>query len=324
MNYLILGLCGLAMFSASRIYFKLANRFNIIDRPNHRSAHTRHTIRGGGIVFVIAVGLHALFFDTLPAITLAGFFIIAFVSFIDDVKDLPNRIRIIAHFTAMSLLLISLETSAFPIWANVIIIIIAVGAMNAYNFMDGINGITGVYSLTGIITILYLNNYYLPLAQNEFFVLLIIALLIFNYFNFRKNAVCFAGDVGSISLAFILIAFILQLTYATGNLVFVLLLAVYGVDSVLTILHRLRLGENIFKAHRFHLFQVLVIQGKAGHLKVSAIYAIVQLLINSLLILVLQKSVVFQAIFAFFILFLLSLSYVYLKSRYLQTQYQLK
>jgi UDP-GlcNAc:undecaprenyl-phosphate/decaprenyl-phosphate GlcNAc-1-phosphate transferase len=324
MNYFILVICGLSMLLALKIYFKLADRYNIIDHPNHRSAHSRHTIRGGGIIFVIAVGLHALFFDSLPIITLSAFFIIALISFWDDVKDLPNRIRIIAHFSSMALLLISLETSSFPVWANVLMLIIAVGAMNAYNFMDGINGITGAYSLIGIFTLMYLSQYYLPLAQNEFFVVMIIALLIFNYFNFRKNAVCFAGDVGSISLAFIMIAFVLQLIYASGNPVFVLLLAVYGVDTVLTILHRLRLGENIFVAHRFHLFQVWVVEGKAGHLKVSMVYAAVQLLINILLIVSLKKSALFQATFAFFTLFVLSLSYVYLKSRYLRRQYHLK
>lgn len=324
MNYFMLLVCGLALFMALKIYFKLANRFNIIDRPNHRSAHSRHTIRGGGIIFVIAVALHSLFFEALPLFALGGFFLIAFISFWDDVKDLPNRIRILAQFTSILLLMMSLETSGFPIWVNIIILIIAVGAMNAYNFMDGINGITGAYSLTGMISLMYLNYYYLSLTHYSFFVLIIMAILIFNYFNFRKNAICFAGDVGSISLAFIMIAFILQLIYASGNPIFVMMLAVYGVDSVLTILHRLILRENIFEAHRFHLFQVWVIEGKKGHLKVSLIYATVQLFINVVLLVTLKESAKFQVWFAFFTLFVLSLSYVYLKSVYLRRQYQLK
>ncbi len=316
MNLYLLFLIFLLLLGAILVYFKLADKFGIIDRPNDRSLHTVHTIRGGGIIFMVAVILHALFFKSFDNWFLTGFLLVSLVSFIDDTRDLPNRIRLAAQFTAIVLLLIGLGMEAFSPLYLLLVLIVAAGALNAYNFMDGINGITGGYSLIALITLFYINNTLHILADDSFFYVIILALLIFNFFNFRKKAICFAGDVGSISMAYIIIALILKAIFQTGNLMYVMLLAVYGVDSVLTIVHRIWLRENIFRAHRIHLFQVIVSNGGVSHLKMSSIYMLIQLMVNAVIISIFDFEAITQVLISGSILFALALAYFLVKRHY--------
>ena len=176
------------------VYFHIADRFNIIDKPNQRSSHTRIVLRGGGIIFVLGLWVWSLFFGfqypwLLVAVTLA-----AGVSFIDDVHSLPDSIRLIAQFAAMGMMLWQLGVVTWTTWWMVpIALVICVGATNIYNFMDGINGITGAYSL-GVLIPLFMKNETLRLQVGEDFMepsLLVVtglSLLVFCFFNFRKRA----------------------------------------------------------------------------------------------------------------------------------------
>lgn len=143
--------------------------------------------------------------------------------------------------------------------------------------MDGINGITGLYSLVVLGGLQYVNFQVETFIEPDMIWLSIMASSVFLYFNFRKKAKCFAGDVGSVSIAFWIIFLLLKLIMITENYSYILFLSVYGVDTVLTILHRLKLRHNIFDAHRLHFYQILANDQGWSHLWVSSIYAGLQL-----------------------------------------------
>jgi UDP-N-acetylmuramyl pentapeptide phosphotransferase/UDP-N-acetylglucosamine-1-phosphate transferase len=284
---MIYGIITVLLFAVLLAYFRIANKFNIIDKPNQRSSHTQITIRGGGVIFPVAAILSGIFFggDKDTWIMLAGMFAISFVSFWDDVSSLPNRIRILVHLLAVTSLLYA--THAFeilPWWGVLAAYVLIIGTINAYNFMDGINGITGVYSLVIALSCLYFNLNIQEAAPTSYILCAIIACLVFLFFNFRKKAKCFAGDVGSVSIGFWIISFILMIILATGELKYIFFLAVYGVDAVLTIIHRLLLKQNIFEAHRLHFYQIMANERKMSHLLVSLIYGLVQLVVNAVVI----------------------------------------
>ena len=220
---------------------------------------------------------------------LIGLTLICGISFWDDITSLPNRVRIIFHFLSISLVFYGLGLfSLLPWWLIVIAYIFFVGVLNAFNFMDGINGITGLYSLSILIALQYVNYKIIAFTPPDFINYALLACLVFLFFNFRKEARCFAGDIGSMAISFWIVTLLLQLMLKTQSVIWILFLTVYGVDSVCTILHRLFLRQNIFQAHRMHFYQVLTNERGISHLKVSAGYALVQLFICFIIIVLYQ------------------------------------
>lgn len=265
-------------------YFRVANRFNIIDRPNLRSSHKTIVLRGGGIIFLFAVWLYAAFFGLTYPWFILGLTLVGLVSFIDDIHSLPDSIRLVVQFTAMFLMLYQFGILNLQDWWMVLVaLIVCVGIINAYNFMDGINGITGGYSIAVLVPMIYLNGRYGFITQSFLYVVGI-SLLVFCFFNFRKKAKCFAGDVGSISIAFILLFALGQLILKTQDFSYIVFLAVYGADAILTICHRIQLHENLGKAHRKHAYQIMANELKIPHTTVASFYMSVQLLISAGLI----------------------------------------
>ena len=280
----------LVLFVLELLYFRIADKFNIIDKPNHRSSHTQITLRGGGIIFPIAFVLYFVVNAAyrkdyfLPEDYWSfglGLLALSTISFLDDILDLSSKLRLLFHFVAVTLLIyfLGLFTSA-SIWFIPLVYIFVIGVLNAYNFMDGINGITGVYSLVMLITFYYINQYGVAFTDAHFIIYPILASLVFLFFNFRKRAKCFAGDVGSMSMAFWVLALLGALVIKTKDFTYFLFLGVYGIEVISTILQRIKLKENIFEAHRHHLYQLLVNQMKWSHLLVSTMYGVIQLLIN--------------------------------------------
>jgi UDP-GlcNAc:undecaprenyl-phosphate GlcNAc-1-phosphate transferase len=264
------------------VYFKLADRFNIIDKPNERSSHTKVTIRGGGVLFPISIVLWSIVSGVFNPFII-GLVLISVVSFIDDCKPLSNKIRISIHFLSIGLLLHQLGFSEFSYLSWAFGLLFIGGWINAYNFMDGINGITVLYSLSVLSVCYYLNlQYYFvpPLFINY----TLMGLLVFGFYNVRKKAKTFAGDVGSVSLAFILAFIIVSLLLKSANWHYILLVSIYGIDTLVTIVERLRKKENIFKAHRSHLYQYLANEARWSHVRVSVLYAVLQLMLNVILI----------------------------------------
>ena len=289
----------LVLFVLELVYFKIADRFNIIDKPNHRSTHTEITLRGGGIIFPIAFLFfmgYEFFFkgyrfsldNSLEPnfwIFGAGLLTICIISFIDDMMDLSTKIRLIFHFISVTLLLFFLNAfQLLPWWGIPVCYVLIIGILNAYNFMDGINGMSGIYSLVVLGSLLYINQYVIPFVEADFIIYPILASVVFLFFNFRKKAKCFLGDIGSLGIAFWVIALVALLILKTGELKWILFLAVYGVETILTILERLKLKENIFDAHRRHLYQFLANDMKVSHLLVSTAFALLQLIINFVII----------------------------------------
>lgn len=272
------------------LYFKVANHFNIIDKPNDRSSHTEVTLRGGGIIFWFSTLIYFTQHIQSNYFFFTGITLVSLVSFWDDIQSLSNKIRISVHFLAITLIFYDLGVfNLMPIWGVVITYVLSIGLINAYNFMDGINGITGLYTLVVMGAMLYVNTKIQLFIDGDFIKYAMIASLVFLFFNYRKKAKCFAGDVGSIAIAFWVIYLVLKLILITNSIIWLLFLAVYGVDAIFTIIHRLYLKQNIFEAHRLHLYQVLSNEYKIQHRLVALYYAIAQIIVSVLVICLYQK-----------------------------------
>ncbi|WP_343539410.1 glycosyltransferase family 4 protein [Sphingobacterium thalpophilum] len=294
------------------IYFRVASYFNIIDKPNERSSHSTITLRGGGIVFYF--GAIAYFFSSgflFPWFYL-GLTLMTFISFLDDIYTLSNKIRLFIHFVAVLLVAYQLNMFGMEWYFLLVGFIIVVGVINAYNFMDGINGITASYSLA-VCGLLLIVNKAVGFIPNDLLISVGLSLIVFSFFNFRNKAKCFAGDVGSVSIAYILIFAIGLLILKTGNFIYILFLSVYGIDTVWTIIQRLLRKENIFEAHRSHLYQYLANEAGINKLFVSASYALLQFGLGLLVIEIAADSSHIQLFFALIVLFSLSAIYLGLK-----------
>lgn len=294
------------------LYFKIADRFNIIDKPNLRSSHKSITLRGGGIIFLFAIWIYAVFFGFQYVWFVVGATLIAAISFADDVASVPNRFRLVVHFAAMLMMFYQLGFLAWGQWYIVLIaLIVCTYIINAYNFMDGINGITGGYSLAVLVPLAVANLKIAAVDQNLIYVLMM-GVLVFCFFNFRKNAKCFAGDVGAVTIAFAIVFLIFSFIEKTQNVLWIMLLVVYGVDSVLTILHRLLLKENIFRAHRKHAYQLMANELEIPHVTVSCFYMAVQMIISfGYLYLPISKW-----LYSIAVILVLCIAYVMFKKKY--------
>lgn len=274
----------IVLFIIELIYFKIADRYNIIDKPNHRSSHNAVTIRGGGIIFTIAIIAFFSFYKFQYPYFVAGLFFITLISFLDDVITLSNKLRLAVHLGAVALLFCQWDIWGYSIPVIIVALVFVIATINAYNFMDGINGITGGYSFLAIVTLYYIDEQIISFTSPDLLIIVGLSLLVFNFFNFRKKAKCFAGDVGSVSIAFIIIFLLGQLILKTNQFSYILLLLVYGLDAVTTIGFRLLRKENIFEAHRSHFYQFLANERKIPQLYISAGYGLIQLLFNLIVI----------------------------------------
>jgi len=303
------------------VYFKIAEKFNIIDKPNNRSSHTELTIRGAGVVFPI---MGIIGFEATPRYSptghsgtldsgflgnygfLVGLLIIAIVSFWDDVRPLPPKIRMLVQAAAVALMV-------FPVgaewWIVALAMVLIIGTINAYNFMDGVNGITALYSLVAVGTALVMLKLRYKLVLGEsMWLALGGSLLAFSFYNVRKKARCFSGDVGAVSVAFVLSYWIYGLVISNHNLIYVLFLGVYGLDSVATIALRLYRKENILEAHRSHLYQFLANEKGWSQVKVSSIYALTQAVLNGLIL--------YNSFLALMFFLLLTVGYISLRFKW--------
>ncbi|MGA6119756.1 MraY family glycosyltransferase [Sphingobacterium anhuiense] len=304
------------------LYFKIADKFNIIDRPNQRSSHSTITLRGGGIIFYIAILIFFIQSGFSYPWFMLGLTLMATISFLDDILEISTRLRLAIHFT--SVLLMAFQMGIFsPPWYYIIVtFIIVVGVINAYNFMDGINGITALYSLV-VCGLLYYVNQTVQFIAQDFLIYTLMGILVFAFFNFRNKAKCFAGDVGSVGIAYILLFALGTLIFKTGDFIYILFLAVYGVDAIWSIVRRLYLGENIMEGHRTHLYQYLANEAGYNRLVISGMYGALQLVLGIAVIYFAQFDGKIKWFFAVLIVISLSAVYLALKN-YIIRQYVLK
>ena len=325
-TYLVYGIVIVILLVLELLYFKLADKFNIIDKPNERSSHSSIVLRGGGVIFSLAMvawavmmvvkGEWSVVVEYLPF--LVGLLLVAGVRFWDDVKSLPDSVRLVVQFIAMALMFWSMGIMHWDMWWIVLVaLVVCVGATNVINFMDGINGITAGYALAVLLPLLLLNGSIGFIAES-YLVVAIIGVLVFCLFNFRPKgkAKCFAGDVGSIAIAFIMLFAIGRLVVMTQDVTYLIFLLVYGVDGCLTICHRILLHENLGEAHRKHAYQLMANELKIGHVKVSLLYMVMQLVVSLGFIYLCPSSVAAHWGYLVGATVVLAVAYVLFKKKY--------
>lgn len=271
-----------------------AHQKQLLDVPNERSSHTVPTPRGGGvaIVAVTIAGwlLYGLIVSQLKPLILfsVGAILIAVVGWIDDLKPLPAALRFGVHFLAAGLAVIGLgyfEIVNLPLFHEIslgwlglpLTLFWIVGLTNAFNFMDGIDGIAGLQALLAGIGWLFLGWF-----GNQPIVLMIGLLLAATSLGFLLHnwhpAKIFMGDVSSAFLGYtfaVLPLFALRLAPEQTKLLScgVLLLLPFIFDTTFTLVRRALRRENVFAAHRSHLYQRLVIAG-FSHSHVTLLYGL--------------------------------------------------
>ena len=323
MTYLII---FALLLVAELFYFRVADRFNIIDKPNERSSHSSIVLRGGGIIFSLSMVAWAVMMAVQgewSAVVgyvpfLVGLLLVAGVSFWDDVRSLPDSVRLVVQFIAMGLMFWSMGILHWNMWWIVLIaLIVCVGATNVINFMDGINGITAGYALAVLVPLVLVNNT-LAFVDTSFLVVAILGVLVFCFFNFRPKgkAKCFAGDVGSIGIAFIMLFPIGKLIVQTGDVTYLIFLLVYGVDGCLTICHRILLHENLGEAHRKHAYQLMANELKIGHVRVSLLYMDLQIVVSVGFIYLCPNTVFAHWMYLTGALVVLAVAYILFKKKY--------
>ena len=291
------------LVAAELVYFRIADRCNIIDKPNERSSHSTLVLRGGGIIFSLSMIVWAVLMviqgaSLTPYLPfLCGLVLICGISFWDDVHSLPDSLRLVVQFLATGLMFWSIVLCAgglfelpwyWVVAIGIVALIVFVGATDVINFMDGINGITAGYALAVLVPLVLANRSFASLRMTEGFikesylVVAILGVLVFSFFNFRPKgkAKCFAGDVGSIGIAFIMLFAIGSLIAKTGDVTWLILLLVYGVDGCCTIVHRIMLHEHLGEAHRKHAYQLMANELGMSHVVVSLLYMVLQLAVS--------------------------------------------
>lgn len=327
--YVLYALIFVLLLLAELFYFRIADKCNIIDRPNERSSHSSVVLRGGGIIFLLGMWIWSAFFGFQYPLFLVAVTLAAGISFADDIHSLPDSVRLVVQFTAMGLLIWQLFLSAgdagiladsgilMKILFVVLALIVCVGATNIYNFMDGINGITAGYSLAVLLP-LVLINVHNEFIEPSFLIVAVLSVAVFSFFNFRPKgkAKCFAGDVGSVGIAFILLFSIGMLIMKTGDITWLILLLVYGADGCLTICHRIMLHENLGEAHRKHAYQLMANELNISHPLVSGIYMLIQFAISMVFVYLIPDTPVAHWIYLCAALAVLTVSYVLFMKRY--------
>lgn len=306
------------------VYFKIADKFNIIDKPNERSSHSTIVLRGGGIIFLLGAWVWSIAFGFQYPWFLLGLTLVAGVSFIDDIHSLPDSVRLVVQFTSAALAFYQLGMLSGE-WFDMngllmgglqilLALIVYVGATNVINFMDGINGITAGYALAVLLPLALVSD----AGDSSLIMVSILSVLVFCLFNFRPKgkAKCFAGDVGSIGIAFILLFLIGKVIISTGDLTYLIFLIIYGADGILTICHRIMLHENLGEAHRKHAYQLMCNELKIGHVKVSLLYMTMQLIASLGFIYVCPNSILAHWIYLIAAAIVLVIAYVLFKKKY--------
>jgi len=270
---------------------QLTSRFGILDEPNARSSHARPTPRGGGAA-IVAVGMVAVAVlwaaGAVPPSrggwAAVAALAVAVISGIDDIAPISHRLRLVLHLAAAGVAVWALgpvrEVDLGPLGSYAfapagwgVSILWIVGMTNAFNFMDGIDGIAGITAAVALAVIAA----GLWSAGAAFGALTAAALaaaaagfLVWNW----QPARIFMGDVGSAFLGFTIAVLPLAAGEQASRWLLPLtacVMAPFILDTSLTLLRRLKSRENIFEAHRSHLYQRLVISGWS-HAAVATLY----------------------------------------------------
>ena len=317
------------LLAAELVYFKIADKCNIIDKPNERSSHSTIVLRGGGVIFTLSIIAWAILMVAqgnsisvyLPF--LCGLVMVAGISFVDDIHSLPDSVRMGVQILAVLLMFWSIGLyGVFESWLWMVVVaaialFFCVGATNIINFMDGINGITAGYAFAMLLPLLLVNRVK-GFVEESYLIVAIIGVLVFSIFNFRPKgkAKCFAGDVGSIGIAFIILFALGRLMLATKDVTWIVFFLVYGIDGSLTIFHRIMLHENLGQAHRKHAYQLMANELGMSHVVVSLLYMAIQLVVSLGFIYLCPATVLAHWIYLIGAGIVLAVAYVLFKMKY--------
>ena len=261
--------------------------------------------------------------------------------------SLPDSVRMIVQIVSILLMFWSINLgSGFTIqgsWLLQVVIdaiafFFCVGTTNILNSIDGINGITAAYAFAMLLPLALVNGSgFLDepsgiaertvngFIEESYLVVAIIGVLVFSIFNFRPKgkAKCFAGDVGSIGIAFIILFALGRLMLLTKDVTYIVFFLVYGIDGSLTIFHRIMLHENLGQAHRKHAYQLMANELKMSHEVVSLLYMGIQLVVSLGFIYLCPNTVLSHWIYLVVAGLVLAVAYVLFmrKYYYLHEQY---
>lgn len=285
-------------------------RWGFGDFPNDRSSHTNAIPKGGGVGLLATCVLCSVLLKFPLWFTLSAT-IVSLISFYDDKNEISPLLRLCIQFSCSMIFFIAYVNikQDFLLFALLPpLALYIVGTTNLYNFMDGINGIA---ALTGIIAFCMLALYGHSSGTKKEYVIfcLCISFACVGFLPFNLvNAKVFMGDVGSILLGYL---FAIMAVLMSSNIVdFICMtgfLFMFYADEITTMVVRIRNGDQIGRAHRKHIYQLLVNEHGIKHWTVSLLYSAIQIMI-CLTIIVLKNSgafLVLAVLLLFFLIFYL-------------------
>lgn len=279
--FLILAM--LLLLGIELAYMHIARRNGWTTQRNVRRDGHPVAVIGGGLIFYLgmvlwSLGMGIIYDVEAPgAYFLIGLTMLAATSFVDDILRLPVWLRLVVQFLAASFLCFGFDPLYVHPLVALLFIVAVVGFVNGYNFMDGINGITAAYSVVVLGVLLFIDLFTVRFASGSFIAVALGSALIFGLFNFRRHALVFAGDVGSICMGFIICNLLTEYCISQGDIFGLVMVSVYAVDIFATIIRRIIEGENILRAHRKHIYERLFFIWRVPQLVISTIYALLQL-----------------------------------------------
>ena len=252
------------------IYIKYSKNTNLLDIPNDRSSHKIATPKGGGIVFSFTSIIFIVFiFKTNYLLILIPLLIIGFI---DDIKQVSRFTRFSIHFFTSSVIVFNSNLFKNLYFSNgyfeltlifVFLVISSVAIINFFNFADGVDGL--VASSSSIYFI------FLGFLISPVFLILGFSLLVFLFFNWSP-AKLFMGDVGSTFIGALVPIAALSKPGFDGFFTLLLMTSPILMDPFFCVLRRLLTKQNIFMAHKSHLYQRLH-QGGWKHSDISLLFS---------------------------------------------------
>ena len=266
------------------IVAKWGIKLSLFDKPNLRSSHKTVTPKGGGIGILAAFFVCSIAFSIPKSFWIPAVFISLF-SFWGDRSEIRPKVRLLFQFAAGTILLIGIlmeKQNGVASYALMpLLVIFLVGTANFYNFMDGINGIAGITGIIGFgLIAFYALILDIVLLLSTLAICMSFSCMGFIPFNVPKAKV-FMGDVGSILLGFVFSGMVVYLSKNVLDFICLMsFLFPFYADELTTMVVRLKDKENLTKAHRRHLYQLLANECKIPHWKISAGYGLFQFMIG--------------------------------------------
>ena len=261
--------------------------WGLVDIPNERSSHWIAVPKGGGVGLLVVFAINAVWWH-IPLTLWTPACIVSLVSLLGDYRDISFKIRLAVQAGTAAIfsgsIFLGKTFSIFPIGISFALFLFGIfyitATANYYNFMDGINGIAGT---TGVIAFSSLGLFGLLENKEIGWVVtafgIAAACLGFLPLNFPKAKV-FMGDVGSVLLGFLFASWVLW--FSQSMMEFVALtsfLFPFYIDEISTLLVRIKKRDKLTKAHRRHIYQILVNHAGFSHKFVTLAYNVIQIVV---------------------------------------------